>query len=163
MVTTPHFDATVALPCAAVGIRVAAGALSEICFLPVGTAPVAATDPIARAAEQAIARYALDPKAPIDLPLVISGTDFQQRVWRAIARIPVGTTRTYGDLAAELGGTARAVGQACGDNRLPLAIPCHRVVAADGLGGFAHRSGGVMLAVKQWLLAHEGRLAFALQ
>ena len=53
---------------------------------------------------------------------------------------------------------ARAVGQACGDNRLPLVIPCHRVIGASGLGGFAHRSGGFELTVKRWLLEHEGAL-----
>ena len=157
------FDAILALPCTAVGIRVGDGALTEICFLPANTPPRAAQDPLARRAEVAIREYVADPTSRIDLPLTIVGTDFQQHVWRAIARIPVGATRTYGELAAELGGTARAVGQACGDNRLPLAIPCHRVVAADGLGGFAHRSGGTMLTVKQWLLAHESRNAFALQ
>jgi methylated-DNA-[protein]-cysteine S-methyltransferase len=157
------FDAIVTLPCTAVGIRVADGALTEICFLRTGTRPLAATDPLAQLAERAISGYLADPKAAIDLPLAVVGTDFQQRVWQAITRIPVGATRTYGELAMELGGTARAVGQACGDNRLPLAIPCHRVVASDGLGGFAHRSGGSMLAVKQWLLAHESLPAFTLQ
>ena len=66
------------------------------------------------------------------------------------------------EIAGELGSTARAVGQACGDNRLPLAIPCHRVVAASGLGGFAHRTDRGMLDVKRWLLAHESRAVFAL-
>ena len=58
---------------------------------------------------------------------------------------------------------ARAVGQACGDNRLPIVIPCHRVVAADGIGGFAHATGGYLLEAKRWLLAHEcGADAFEL-
>ncbi len=59
-----------------------------------------------------------------------------------IACIPAGSTATYGELARRLKAEARAVGQACGDNRLPLAIPCHRVVAASGIGGFAHHRGG---------------------
>ena len=67
---------------------------------------------------------------------------------------------TYGELARQLGAgddheTSRAVGQACGDNRLPVVIPCHRVVAADGIGGFAHSTGGYLLEAKRWLLAHE--------
>ena len=69
--------------------------------------------------------------------------------------IPRGRTRTYGDIAAELGGEARAVGQACGDNCLPVVIPCHRVVAADGIGGFAHATSGYLLEAKRWLLMHE--------
>lgn len=70
---------------------------------------------------------------------------------------------TYGELARRLGGEARAVGQACGDNRLPVVIPCHRVVAANGIGGFAHSTGGYLLEAKRWLLLHEcGADAFEL-
>jgi methylated-DNA-[protein]-cysteine S-methyltransferase len=72
-----------------------------------------------------------------------------------LRRIPRGKTRTYGELAKALNGEARAVGQACGDNKLPVVIPCHRVVAADGIGGFAHATGGYLLEAKRWLLAHE--------
>ncbi|HZA96634.1 MAG TPA: methylated-DNA--[protein]-cysteine S-methyltransferase, partial [Burkholderiaceae bacterium] len=57
--------------------------------------------------------------------------------------------------ARRLNAQARAVGQACGDNHLPLAIPCHRVVAASGIGGFAHHRGGAYEAIKRWLLLHE--------
>jgi methylated-DNA-[protein]-cysteine S-methyltransferase len=78
--------------------------------------------------------------------------------------IPRGRTRTYGELARELGGEARAVGQACGDNRLPIVIPCHRVVAADGIGGFAHATDGYPIEAKRWLLLHEAQAdAFALR
>ena len=83
------------------------------------------------------------------------GTAFQRRVWDRIAAIPRGETRTYGDLARMLRSAPRAVGQACGNNYFPLVIPCHRVVAAGGLGGFAHTSSGYLLDVKRWLLAHE--------
>jgi len=89
-----------------------------------------------------------------DSPFIEAGTEFQQRVWRLIAAIPYGSTRSYGSLAGELGNVAlsRAVGQACKVNPIGLIIPCHRVVAADGLGGFA---GGATL--KQRLLALESR------
>ena len=66
-----------------------------------------------------------------------------------------GKTRTYGELARELGADARAIGQCCGDNKLPIVIPCHRVVAADGIGGFGHATGGYLLEAKRWLLMHE--------
>jgi methylated-DNA-[protein]-cysteine S-methyltransferase len=156
------FDAVLSLPCAAVGIRVSEAAITEIVFLPLDAPsrpPV--NDLAARACDQ-IRAYVGDPARPIDLPLAIEGSAFQRRVWAAIARISSGSTRTYGDLAGELGSTARAVGQACGDNRLPLVIPCHRVVAARGMGGFSHRTDRVMLDVKRWLLAHESRPVFAL-
>jgi O-6-methylguanine DNA methyltransferase len=84
------------------------------------------------------------------------GTAFQQRVWRALSAIPFGETRSYGELARELGSAARAVGGACGANPIPIIIPCHRVLAANRrLGGF---SGGDGLSSKQQLLAHEGIL-----
>lgn len=87
------------------------------------------------------------------LPLAPGGSEFQRQVWAALLRIPYGETRTYGDLARRLGreGAARAIGAASGANPLPLLIPCHRVVAADGLGGY---SGGQ--ALKQRLLTLEG-------
>ncbi len=87
---------------------------------------------------------------PLDLS---SGTDFQQRVWRALLKIKPGRTRSYGELAAALGKprAARAVGAACGANPVPVLVPCHRVLASDGgLGGF---SGG--LGWKRRLLAAE--------
>ena len=156
------FDAVVPLPCAAVGIRVRGDAISDICFLPADTPARPASNAVAaRACEQLLA-YVEDPARSLDLPLVVHGSEFQRRVWEAICRIPSGSIRTYGDIAAELGSTARAVGQACGDNRLPLAIPCHRVVAMHGMGGFAHRTDDTMLGVKRWLLAHESRPVFVL-
>lgn len=83
------------------------------------------------------------------------GTAFQQRVWRAVARIPFGTTRTYGAIARAIGQPAacRAAANACGRNPLPLFIPCHRVVAADGSGG-GYSAGRPW---KQLLLRVEGR------
>jgi methylated-DNA-[protein]-cysteine S-methyltransferase len=90
-----------------------------------------------------------------DLPLAPQGTDFQQRVWLALLRIPYGATTTYGDIARSLGDlqATRAVGAANGRNPLPIVVPCHRVIGADGsLTGFG---GG--LPVKRQLLDHEQR------
>lgn len=83
------------------------------------------------------------------------GTAFQQRVWQAIAAIPVGETRTYSQLAEQIGSGPRAVANACGANPLPIIIPCHRVVAKHGLGGFMQGQQNGLL-IKQWLLRHEG-------
>ena len=91
---------------------------------------------------------------PIPVPSEVAGTDFQRAVWRKIARIPLGRTVTYGEIAAALGspGAARGVGQAVGGNPPPILVPCHRVVGSKGqLTGFG---GG--LARKEWLLAWEG-------
>ena len=94
-----------------------------------------------------------------DLPLAPAGSPFRTRVWAALRAIPYGETRTYGDLAAALGSAARAIGQANGANPIPILIPCHRVVAGNGLGGY---SGGDGPVTKRALLALEagGMLPF---
>lgn len=78
-------------------------------------------------------------------------------MWYEIGQIPCGETCTYADLAARIGSGARAVGNACGANPVPLVVPCHRVVASRGLGGFMNASGGFAREVKRWLLDHERR------
>jgi methylated-DNA-[protein]-cysteine S-methyltransferase len=87
------------------------------------------------------------------------GTAFQRRVWQVIAAIPAGCTRTYSEIAAELGSSPRAVGGACRANPYPLLVPCHRVVAVNGLGGFAGDTKGRLLAFKRRLLTHEAVLS----
>ncbi|MCF7991219.1 MAG: methylated-DNA--[protein]-cysteine S-methyltransferase [Thiohalocapsa sp.] len=99
--------------------------------------------------------YFRDPLHRPALAPAISGTPFQRRVWHAISAIPPGSTRTYGAIAAELGSAARAVGGACRANPCPLVVPCHRVVARRGLGGFAGDAGARLVEIKRWLLAHE--------
>ncbi|SHE84313.1 methylated-DNA-[protein]-cysteine S-methyltransferase [Loktanella atrilutea] len=71
------------------------------------------------------------------VPLAITGSAFQRAFLTALTRIPYGQTRTYGDLAAGLAVSAQAIGQACGANPIPVLIPCHRVLGAQGLGGFS--------------------------
>jgi methylated-DNA-[protein]-cysteine S-methyltransferase len=88
-----------------------------------------------------------------DLPLNPLGSPFEQRVWAAMRRIPYGQTRRYGELAMEVGSAPRAVGRACARNPIPIVIPCHRVLARGGIGGY---SGGVGLATKRSLLTLEG-------
>jgi len=91
-----------------------------------------------------------------DLPLRPAGTPFQNRVFGAMCRIPYGETATYGELAHQVGSVARAIGQACGANPIPIIIPCHRVLAADDrLGGYSG-DGGVETKVA--LLRLEGVL-----
>src|SRR4029450_7964598 len=121
-------------------------------------APMSPANALAAEAADQVQRCGADPAYRFDLPLAIRGTDFQRKVWEAIAAIPVGEMRRYADLGSEFEAPARAVGQACGDNRLPIVIPCHRVVAAAGLGGFAHHTAGHAITVKRWLLEHEGAL-----
>jgi methylated-DNA-[protein]-cysteine S-methyltransferase len=90
-----------------------------------------------------------------DLPLRPTGSEFECRVWAGMQKIPYGETRSYGELAASIGSGPRAVGGACGKNPIPIVIPCHRVLAKSGLGGYSGAGG---LKTKQTLLALEGAL-----
>jgi methylated-DNA-[protein]-cysteine S-methyltransferase len=151
----PRFQAKLATPFGLVGVRTEGAALAEIVYLPRSAGTLAPTNALAERACAQIEKYVADPGFRFRLPMKQVGTAFQRRVWNMIASIPCGQTRTYGDIARALRSGPRAVGQACGTNYYPLVIPCHRVVAANGLGGFAHNSGGYLLEVKRWLLQHE--------
>ena len=149
------FDVIVEFPKMKVGVATRGERVVELRFLPPATPTQAPTTQLGILARQQLERYRHDPDAKFELPVAIEGSELQRGVWNAMCAIPRGSTRTYGELARELGADARAIGQACGDNRLPLVIPCHRIVAADGIGGFGHASGGYLLEVKRWLLMHE--------
>jgi methylated-DNA-[protein]-cysteine S-methyltransferase len=153
-----HFSAIVGAPFGAIGIRTESGRVAEIVYLPPHFGEKAATDAAAEAAAQQVATYLQDPDFVFTLPLAAVGSAFQQRVWQAISAIPRGNVQTYGQVARLVGSAPRAVGQACGANWFPLVIPCHRVLAAGGLGGFSNHDeeNGFHLGVKRWLLAHEG-------
>ena len=118
-----------------------------------GWVPDQASTPLLLKAEEQLHAYFDGRLTAFDLPLAPFGTPYRQRVWKALTEIPYGATRTYGDIAAVAGGSARSVGQANGFNPIPLIIPCHRVVAGSHLGGY---SGGDGLETKRWLLSLEG-------
>ncbi|HLN25903.1 MAG TPA: methylated-DNA--[protein]-cysteine S-methyltransferase [Patescibacteria group bacterium] len=113
-----------------------------------------AETPLLAEARSQLEHYFDGQRQDFDLPLAPAGTAFQRRVWDALQRIPYGQALRYGDLAAELGSGPRAIGGACGRNPLPVVIPCHRVVAADGsLGGYSGVDG---IDTKRALLDLEG-------
>ncbi|MDH3342466.1 MAG: methylated-DNA--[protein]-cysteine S-methyltransferase [Gammaproteobacteria bacterium] len=95
------------------------------------------------------------PDFVFDIALDARGTLFQKKVWQALQKIPAGEVMTYGELAKQLNTSARAVGNACRANPIPLVIPCHRVVSKSGMGGFAGSRDGLPMKIKSWLLAHE--------
>lgn len=151
------FNAVIDAPFGKVGIRTDESVVREIVYLPESVRSIDPDTPLAKRAVQQIERYFERESATFDLPLAQVGTGFQHRVWDAIRAIPPGVVLTYGQVAKQIGSAPRAVGQACGANYFPLVIPCHRVVAAGGIGGFAnHDDDGYFLKVKRWLLAHEG-------
>lgn len=117
-----------------------------------GQAAEAPETPLLHRAADQMARYFAGDLRDFDLPLAF-GDGFQARFLQALCAIPYGETRRYGDLARDLGVSAQAIGQACGANRIPILIPCHRVLGAGGLGGYSGAGG---IETKVALLRLEG-------
>lgn len=111
--------------------------------------------PLLNEAARQLEDYFAGKLTDFDLPLRPAGSDFERRVWTGMQAIPYGRTKSYGELAASIGSGPRAVGGACGKNPIPIVIPCHRVLAKAGMGGYSG-SGG--LKTKQALLVIEGAL-----
>lgn len=151
------YQAKLAVPFGVLGIRCAEAALTGVVFLPAGASPQRPTGAFAARVCEQLLQYLENPDAKFTVPFKAGGTAHQQKVWQAMLAIPRGQTRSYGELAAQLKSGAQAVGQACGANPIPIVIPCHRVVAKSGLGGFMRHASGAALDIKRWLLAHEQR------
>lgn len=149
--------AIIRLPFGVIGIHEENNVLTGIDFLPdITTEKEPETELAARVAAQ-LQDYASNPLAfNFDLPVKIQGTAFQQKVWRALKKIPAGEVISYGELARKLNTGARAVGNACRRNPVPLVVPCHRVVSSNGIGGFAGDRHAGWTRIKRWLLKHEG-------
>ncbi len=121
-----------------------------------GRAPDGDSNALVEEAGRQLKAYFARELEVFDLPLEPAGSDFQKAVCEAMTAIPYGHQCTYGDIAKKLGQSAQAVGSACGHNPIPIIIPCHRVVGANGtMTGF---SGGEGVETKVWLLQHEGTL-----
>jgi methylated-DNA-[protein]-cysteine S-methyltransferase len=117
--------------------------------------------PVLSEARHQLAAYFAGKLTRFDLPLALAGTPHQRAVWAAMQRIPYGQTRSYGEIAHEVGSGPRAVGTACARNPIAIIVPCHRILGTsnNGLGGY---SGGEGLATKRFLLRLEqARLAAA--
>jgi methylated-DNA-[protein]-cysteine S-methyltransferase len=149
------FDAVIVSPIGRLGIKMKDDALADVSFLGDSVALHTPRNATARKICRQLRAYFANPRFFFRLPLMLSGTAFQQRVWRALRRIPAGRTLSYGALARKLTTSARAVGNACRANPVPIVIPCHRVVAANGAGGFMGKRSGAALRLKHRLLEHE--------
>ena len=151
---TLQYDAVVAAPFGAVGIAIQGVQVAiELLTNPHDQKP--AEHKLSAQVANQITAYFNNAHNDFNLPLIYKGTPFQRRVWQAISAIPCGRVLTYGEIAEQIGSGPRAVANACGANHLPLVIPCHRVVAKNGLGGYM-RGQKDGLKIKQWLLKHEG-------
>jgi methylated-DNA-[protein]-cysteine S-methyltransferase len=176
MTTAVHapYAARLRTPFAVLGVRTDGRAVTRLTYLSRDERAQAPADAVAAKLALEIERYLADPEFRFTVPLAPAGTPFQQRVWQALGAIAPGQSRTYGEVARMVRSAPRAVGQACGANRIALVIPCHRVVAAMGsIGGFMGVAGTLQgalplggefaraedenpIAIKRWLLQHEG-------
>jgi methylated-DNA-[protein]-cysteine S-methyltransferase len=153
---SPAFDAVLATLFATLGVRIEDDHLVGLEFLPATTSAMSRGHVLVGQLNEQLTEYQRDPAFRFELPLNARGSEFRRRVWQALLEILPGRPITYGELARRLGSSPRAVGQALGDNPLPIVIPCHRVIAADGgLGGFNHSPTGYSIDIKRRLLAHE--------
>ena len=143
-------------PFAVLAITTDGAVLTGVRYLPRNTPPVAPHDRVSERTCREIERYLADSDYLFTVPYRLEGTPFQRRVWREIEKLCPIKTITYGVMARRLQSGARAVGGACGANPVPLIVPCHRVLAAAGLGGFMGGKDAFPLSVKRWLLRHEG-------
>lgn len=152
--TTQDFDAIISAPFGAIAIRTQDDFLLGVELMPDQRPEKIPHHHFAQSVIRQLQQYLNQPDTALDIPYAVQGTPFQKRVWQAIARIPAGETVTYSELAKMAGSGPRAVANACGANHVPLVVPCHRVVAKDGLGGFMQgQENG--LGIKRWLLNHE--------
>ena len=133
--------------------------LAKIDYLSPSTSLCPPSNALAKEVAKQCAAYFKNPTNQFDVPMKPAGTEHQQKVWRAVQAIPLGSTKTYGEIAKAIKSGPRAVGTACGANPYPLIAPCHRVVSAQGIGGFMQEdSPGLYRQIKIWLLQHEGVL-----
>jgi len=132
----------------------------RIDYLPPGAALLKPQTAFAREACRQLKAFLQDPRFAFDLPFSYEGTAFQIKVWKAIWEIPAGSVLSYSEVARRVGSTPRPIGAACGANRLPLLVPCHRVVGSHDIGGFMNARHGAAIGIKRWLLHHENPAAY---
>lgn len=150
------YAAVVDSPLGRLGICTRDNRLCRLDYVASAVQPKAATSAFSRQVTRQLAHYFRDPGYTFTLALDLQGSVFQRRVWEALAQIAAGQTQTYGELAAWLESGARAVGNACRQNPLPIIVPCHRVIGAAGIGGYSGSTDGAEIQRKRWLLNHEG-------
>jgi len=149
------YQAIFTAPFATLGLKLNQQSICELDFIFEDISkPIFQNEYAEKIAEQ-INCYFENPSYQFDLNVSPEGTKFQKSVWREMREIPSGSCLTYSEVAEELKSGARAVGNACRKNPIPLIIPCHRIVAKNGLGGFAGETTGQLTDIKQWLLDHE--------
>lgn len=149
------YSAIISTPIGKLGLETAREKLVRIRFLSANNQIFNPVDNFTQSVVQELSAYFKNPKHSFKMNYELNGTEFQQKVWEAILSIKVGKTLTYSDLAKELNTGPRAIGNACRHNLIPIIIPCHRITAVTGLGGYSGAIEGGLPVIKQWLLNHE--------
>ena len=152
-----EFQLKLRVPFAVLGARCDDYAIFSLEYLSQNAAEIPPQNPLAAELARQLRAYLRNPQAArFDLPLYDAPTPHQQKVRAQVRAIPCGRTASYGEIAKRAKTSPRAVGGACRANALPLVVPCHRVVAACGVGGFMGDDGTSQLRIKRALLVHEG-------
>jgi methylated-DNA-[protein]-cysteine S-methyltransferase len=154
------WQAKMEAPFAVLGVRTIGERLVRIEYLPRGAAPLKPQTAFARDVCRQLKAYLTEPNFEFDLPFDYDGTEFQASVWKAVCSIPAGSVLSYLQVAKLIGSAPRPVGAGCGANRIPILIPCHRVVGSRDIGGFMNARRGAAIDVKRWLLHHENPGAY---
>ncbi len=139
------------------GVCIENECVSSIDFLGRESRAKPAANAFSKKVEYELNAYFKNPEQQLSIPVKLEGTAFRERVWSLLKNIPSGDTRSYGEVAKELKSSARAVGGACRHNPVPFIIPCHRVIAQTGFGGYSGETDGWKIVIKRWLLAHESK------
>lgn len=147
--------AIIKLPFCTLAIMTRDELLHSVDYVDHNSALLAAQDALSREVVAQLDAYCRDSQFRFDLPLAPSATNFQQRVREALLAIPTGEVRSYGALAEEIASGARAVASACRHNAVSIIVPCHRIVAKNGIGGYSGATSGEPVERKRWLLKHE--------
>jgi len=148
-----RYDAVFQAPIGKLGIRLQGHQIKQLTWLSSKETIVHRESRLLRRVQKVLHDYFTAARDFPSLPLAPDGTMFQTRVWAALQDIPLGNVITYGQLARHLNTSSRAIGQACRANPIAVLIPCHRVVAVNGPGGYMGKAG--KSDIKRWLLAHE--------
>jgi len=159
--TGQHYDVVFNTDLATIGLQFDGRELVRIKYLDKKSyknTPGKSLTTLTKAVKNKIEKY-IDPQSKtktLDIDISLDVTPFQAQVLQQLQKIPYGETRSYGEIANILKTSPRAVGNACRNNPLPIIIPCHRVVAASGIGGYDGAKSGELLGIKRQLLEMEG-------
>lgn len=149
------YSAIISTPICHLGIHTTENELKRIEFLLPTTKLQSPKTDFATSICNQLTAYFKNPAFTFNVPLPLTGTPFQQKVWQALRNIPRGQTLSYGELAEKLKTSPRAIGNACRSNPFAIITPCHRVTAKNHVGGFTGKTQGKFIEIKQWLLQHE--------